>query len=327
MGQVWATNSLGGFQYSDQLSDTLRHALQPAVKFRQFCDVGDAFGKHRGENYHWNVYGNVANQGGTLNETNTMPETQYTITQGTLTVTEYGNSVPYTGKLDDLSIHAAKQVINKALRHDAKKAFDIGAHAQFNLAPIRITAVGTASTVFGTAGTAPGTNSVAWGTGNHKEAVDYLKEFNGGIPPYVADDYYAIAWPAALRTFKNQLETIFQYSDPGFGMIMNGEIGRYEHTRFIEQTHIPKGGATDSTTWDAESGTADAWNTAGDWIFYLGEDTVMEGVACPEEIRGKIPTDYGRSKGIAWYYLGGFGIVHTTAAPADARIAKVDSAV
>jgi hypothetical protein len=34
----------------------------------------------------------------------------------------------------------------------------------------------------------------------------------------------------------------------------------------------------------------------------------------------KIPTDFGRSKGIAWYALLGYGIVHTAAA--QARILK-----
>ena len=34
VGQLWVTNSLGGFLYSDELSDTLRHAVQPLVKFR-----------------------------------------------------------------------------------------------------------------------------------------------------------------------------------------------------------------------------------------------------------------------------------------------------
>jgi hypothetical protein len=34
-GQVWAVNSLGGFMYSRQLSNVLRMAVQPLVKFRQ----------------------------------------------------------------------------------------------------------------------------------------------------------------------------------------------------------------------------------------------------------------------------------------------------
>ena len=54
------------------------------------------------------------------------------------------------------------------------------------------------------------------------------------------------------------------------------------------------------------------------------EDTVAEAIAVPEEVRGKIPSDYGRSRGVAWYYLGGFGIVQTAAA--QARIVAWDSA-
>lgn len=34
MGQVWVTNSEGGYAYSDQLSDKLRMELMPSVKFR-----------------------------------------------------------------------------------------------------------------------------------------------------------------------------------------------------------------------------------------------------------------------------------------------------
>jgi hypothetical protein len=81
--------------YSKNLSKKLRMAVQPLIKFRQFADVKDASqqGPSKGDTYHWNVYSNVATQGTTLTETNTMPETQFTITQGTLTITEFGNSV------------------------------------------------------------------------------------------------------------------------------------------------------------------------------------------------------------------------------------------
>jgi hypothetical protein len=33
-GQVWSVNSLGGYSYSLELSNTLRTAVQPLVKFR-----------------------------------------------------------------------------------------------------------------------------------------------------------------------------------------------------------------------------------------------------------------------------------------------------
>lgn len=298
----------------------------------QFCDVKDATqqGKSKGQEFHWDVYQDVTSPAGsTLTETNTMPETNFTIVQGTLTITEAGNSVPFSGKLDDLSKQPVKTIINKVLKNDASKWFDASAVTQFNLTPLRV--VGTSSTTItlSTNGTATGTNSQAFNTGHAKLIVDTMKERN--IPAYEGDDYYAIAWPTTLRALKNQLETIHQYTDAGFQMIMNGEIGRYENVRYVEQTNIPKGGAADSTTWNAFTRTADAWNGGfSDWIYFFGADTVAEAIAVPEEMRGKIPTDYGRSKGVAWYYLGGFGLVHTIDAAnnsKNARIVKWDSAV
>ena len=126
---------------------------------------------------------------------------------------------------------------------------------------------------------------------------------------------------------KDDLEAIHQYTEQGFRLIHNGEIGRYENVRFVEQTHIPKGGAADTTTWNASTGTADAWDNQGpgsDWAFFFGEDTVAEGIVIPEEMRGKIPSDFGRSKGIAYYALLGFGKTQTGAG--QHRIVKWDSA-
>jgi N4-gp56 family major capsid protein len=312
-GQVWATNSLGGYMYSLNLSKKLRHAVQPTVRFRQFCDVKDATqqGKSKGDTFHWNVYSNVATQGTTLTETTTMPETQFTITQGTLTITEYGNAVPYSGKLDDLSEHPVTQIINKVLKHDAKKAFDIAAHAQMNTTLLRLgptAGTSTSGVELSTNGTASSTASVAFNNSHAKAIIDTMKERN--VPAYADDDYYALSWPSTLRTFKNNLEGIHQYTPDGFKMIARGEIGRYENCRYVEQTNIDKGGYTST-----------------DWIFFMGEDTVAEAIACPEEMRGKIPGDFGRSKGVAWYYLGGFGIVHagTGGDHVQGRIFKWDS--
>jgi|SRR3990172_1720831 len=89
-GQIWATNSLGGFFYSLNLSDELREALQPMSRFRQFADVKDAAGKHKGNTFTWDTVQDAATAGGTLVETNTMPETNFTIIQGTLTINHVG---------------------------------------------------------------------------------------------------------------------------------------------------------------------------------------------------------------------------------------------
>ncbi len=236
----------------------------------------------------------------------------------TLTVTEAGNSVPYSGKLDNLSKFPVMELIQKVLKNDAVKTFDRLAWTQFNQTLLRAIPTGgtdTAAVTLFTNGTVTGTNNIAYNNAHAKSIVDTMKERN--IPAYLGDDYYSLAWPTTLRGFKNNLETIHQYSDTGFKLIMNGEIGRYENVRYVEQTNIAKGTGTDGitqTTWV---------NAKSDWIFFFGNDTVAEAIAVPEEMRGKIPSDYGRSKGVAWYYLGGFGIVHTLAA--NARIVKWDS--
>jgi N4-gp56 family major capsid protein len=320
-GQVWAVNSLGGYLYSRQLSPILRGAVQPNVKFRQFADVKDATqgGRKKGDLFTWDVYSDVVTPGGIIQETNTMPETNFTISQGTLTMQEAGNAVPYTGKLDNLSKVPVTELIQKVLKNDAVKSFDRMAWAQFNQTMLRVIPTGgtdTSAVTLYTNGTVTGTNNVAFTLDHAKSITDIMKERN--IPAYVDDDYYAIAWPTTLRTFKNNLENIAKYSDTGFGMIMNGEVGRYENVRYVEQTNIVKGNSTDGAT-----GTP--WvNGKSDWIFFMGQDTVAEAVAVPEEMRGKIPTDYGRSKGVAWYYLGGFGLVQTSAQ--NSRIIKWDSA-
>ena len=325
-GQLWATNSLGGYTSAAKLTKRLRHAVQTVTKFRQFCDVKDASqqGLHKGSIYHWNVYNNIATQGTTLTETTTMPESNFTITQGTLTIDELGNSVPYTGKLDNLSEHPITSIINTVLKNDAKKAFDDQAMQQFNATKLRVVPTGGTSTTavtLTTDGTATLTNNVAFSKAHVGLIVDLMKERN--IPPYAGDDYIALAWPSTYRTLKSALESVHQYTTEGYAKVIRGEIGRYDNIRFTEQTNIAKGGAADTTTWNAW--TADAWDNAkSDWMYIFGEDTVAEAIAIPEELRGKLPGDYGRSKGIAWYYLGGFGLSHTDAT--ESRIIKWDSA-
>lgn len=327
-GQMWATPSEGGYMYSPELSNILRQQVQPLTKFRQLCDAADGSkkGLNRGDKFYWNVYSNVGKQGRRLSEDQAMPETGFTMAQRSLTVYEAGNSVPYSGKLTALATHDVVSIIDKSLKDDARKYFDIEAFLQFNATPLRFNAAsGTSTTAItlDTGGTCTTTNNVALGTGHIKAAGDTMKERN--IPPYIMDDYVSISHPSTYRTVKNSLESVHQYTETGLAHVFSGEIGRYESFRFIEQTAIPKGGAADSVTYDPWSSTTDAWNNAlSSWAFFMGGDTVTEAIVVPEEIRAKIPGDFGRSRGIAWYYLGGFGIVHTDAA--NARIMKWDSA-
>lgn len=310
MPQLWKVDSLGGFMYSDQLSNTLRTALQSLTRFRNFCDIEEAKDKGTGDKWNWNVYSDVQTPGGELDEEQPLPETNYTIDQETLTIKEYGNSVPYTRKLDILSQHSCETVIHKVLKNDARKSLDSAAHAQFNLTKLRVAPTGgnnaTAVTLTTNGATAI-TNNLAMNKAHVKAIADLLAERD--IIPFDGENYCCVGRPTTFRKFKDDLEAISFYVETGFAKISAGEMGRFEGIRFFQQTAIASEGWT---------------NGLSDAAFFFGADTVMEGVVEPEQIRAKLPGDYGRSRGMAWYYLGGFGICHTVAD--NSRIIKWDSA-
>ena len=312
-GQVWQTNSVGGYMYSDQLSDVLRNSLQPMTRFLQHCDADDFTDKglHSGDTFNWNVYSDVSTQGGRIDENQRMPETNFTISQNSGTVYEFGNSVPFSQKLDDLSLHPVKQIIHKALKNDAVKAMESEAHTQFAATKLTVTpASGDSATAITleTTGTATATNDIAMNNVHVKLIADEMKERN--IPVYSDGNYRCIGRPSTFRDFKDDLEALHSYVDAGFQKILNGEVGRsYEGIRFFEQTSVASQGWT---------------NSKSDQAFFFGEDTVLEAIVVPPEIRGKIPGDYGRDRGVAWYALEGFAIAHTAAA--DSTIVEWASA-
>ena len=332
-GQLFSVNSQGGFYSANKLSKELRMGVQATSKFRQFCDVRDAWAKvtKAGQTFTWDAVPMMSRGNRALAETNTIPQGNHTVVQGTLTMSERGYSIPYSEALESLAEVSVRAPIMKVLKYDALCDIDCLAHQQMNSTLARVSATGTLgsdSFTLHTTGTSTVTVSQQLSTGNLKSIVDLMK--GRDVPYYTDSDYYMIARPGGMRGLKNGLETIHQYTSTGLEMIMNGEIGRYEECRIVEQTVVPAGGAANSTTFDPFTNTADAWDAtaAPDWAFFLGADTVCEAVHTAEEIRAKTPDDYGRSKGIAWYALLGYGITHnSTSNLANLRIFKWDSAV
>lgn len=313
MANKWS-DSGSNYLHNPKLSEEFRTVLQPLSRFRQFCDVEAAIGKNAGQTFQWNVYGDTTDEGGELDENETMPETGFPITQGEVTVTEYGISVPYTGKLEALSEHDIRKIVFKTLRNNANKALDKAAHAQFENAMLRYQATGASAYTLDDDGIASADNNSDLSNTHIKQIADLMQERN--IPVFDGEHYACVARPTTFRPFKDDLEALHMYTESGWIRVMNGENGRYEGIRFATQTNIA-------------AGTNFATNGLSDDAFFFGADTVTEAVACPEELRAKIGGDYGRSKGIAWYYLGAFGITHgdvtDAASRAQARILKWDS--
>jgi hypothetical protein len=148
------------------------------------------------------------------------------------------------------------------------------------------------------------TNNLAMNNAHVKGIVDEMAEEN--TPTWDDGNYRCIARPKTFRQLKNDLETISSYTAEGFANILNGEVGRhYEGVRFFQQTVI------DNQAWT---------NGVSDEAYFFGEDTVIEAIVVPPEIRGKLGADYGRDQGVAWYAEEGFKLVHQNAA--NCRIYK-----
>ncbi len=316
---LWSTQS--GYVSSPYWNMKFQKAAQPLMRFRQFVAIKEAFGKGKGESVNWQKVANVSSYGGKLVETNTMHETPQVISLGTLTVDEYGNSIPFTGKLEALSESDLEDIMRGGLLDDCAKVLDGEIEREFNKCPLRY--VGTASEAYAltTASTATATNSYALNTYHLRMMIDELKKRN--VPGFSAvdGDYVCVGSIEAISGLFGALETVNMYTDSGRKAVLNGEVGRHYGCRIVEDRFATRF-VYDSS---AKSATAISWTNGKSGVAYIfGAPTVREALVIPEEIRTKVPTDYGRSKGIAWYGIFGWRLEWET--EANARIIKWDSA-
>lgn len=308
----------GGFLSNGKLTKHFQKVSQPQMRFRQFTSVKVAFGKMSGETVNYDRIANVASGGRKLSETETMPTTVVPITQGTLTVTEYGNSVPLTGKLLALSELQLKSHIDGALKDDAAKSIDGSIERKFNETPLRYVGTATAGYVLTTNGTATATNTSALNE-FHVSKMAYLLAVRN--VPKINGDYVCVLAALAAEGLRRSMVSINQYTELGIGRVYSGEIGRIHGVRFVEDNFAT------AFVYDPDTGsaTADTWTGGNSLNAYMfGGPTVMEALAIPEEIRNKLPTDYGRSQGMAWYGIFGWDLIWQT--EGNARIIKWDSA-
>lgn len=305
--QIFATNSLGGFFTNNQLSQQIRYKAQTLQKFRQFVDMESAAGANRGNKVFFDKVSNISTSGGTLTETDTIPKRNYTITQGTLTMTEYGNSIPYTQKVKTLSDIMVPDTVRTVLQNDMRVTLDSAAATQFMTNDYVATITNTATTTFGTGGTPLATAGANMSDKNVRDIIDRMKILL--IPKREDDNYVSVASTNSIRGLydffeaKAQLTTI----DP----LYRGEVGRYYGCRFVEETNFLS--------------NAKGSNALYGQACFFGADAVREGIAIPEEIRVGIPTDFGRDQAIAWYALLGFQQVWDFSSDGQTRIITVDS--
>jgi len=306
MGQLWVTSNQGQLLYSPLLSEEVLHAAQPKMRFIQFCEMKEEWGKHAGDIYKFDRFSEIDTEGGRLTETATIPAHSYTVSQGTGTLYEYGNSVPWTRKYEELQAVGDRQDTVRILSNDFAKVHDTAAEAEFNQCKIRYVADDGTTGVFYTNGTATHTCTSQLNTYHVKQIVDYMFQ-TMKVEPWEGEDYMAICTTDAKRGVYDDVEDIIKYTK----YPATGEFGRYYDCRFVKTNH-------------GMSNAMGASSAYGEAYFFGAGGTVMMGAAVPMQIIPKEETDYRRSRGLAWYSIEGFKIMHEGSP--DNVIVKFDSA-
>lgn len=243
-----------------------------------------------------------------MSETSTIPKVNYTIKQGTLSVAEYGNAIPFTFKAQTLADVSVPDMVKTVLRNDMAKVLDSAAAAAFKTSVYKVVCTNTATSVFTTNGTATATAACNMSDKNVRDVVDKMKVLN--IPRYDGNNYVCIASTNSIRGLYDFFEA--KALETTMKPLFAGEVGTYYGCKFVEETNVLSNAKGSGTQY-------------GEAVFF-GDDAVREGIVVPEDIRIDLPKDFGRDQAIAWYYLGGFVQTWNFATDAETRIIHLTSA-
>lgn len=312
--QSWTFDAPTGVYKNHAMSQKLRAAAIAQTLFTQFVQPEPGYGRKKGESITITRVSNInANVNGRLDELKEIPEDELTLSTIAITVSEWGRSIPVTSLADDLSEFDVENVIQRKLRDQMSLILDKAAASAFKTAQVRAAATGTSSLNISTNGTFGATASANLDAYHVERIRDYM--FNDlTIPFYEDGTYICLCSTKAKRGLMNdpKWEEFHKYGNAE--MKFRGEVGKMEGIRFIE--------VNNSLSLSSSVGSG---GVAGEAIFF-GEDAVAMAVAMDPELRVKIPTDYGRSRGVAWYGILEFGIIWDTANAGEARIVYFGSA-
>jgi hypothetical protein len=307
MGQLWVTSTQGQLLYSPLLSKEVAFQMQTKAKFLQFCEAKSEWGKNAGEIFKWDKYGNIDTEGGRLTETATIPKHGYSVTQGTATMYEWGNAIPFTKKYETLAQAGTRQDPVRILSDDHAKVYDTAVEAEFDRAKIRYVGTSTAGGGFTTNGTATLTCTSQFNTYHLKTMVDYLFQ-TLHCEPYDGEDYMAICSTDAKRGVYDQVVDIIKYTQ----YPATGEFGKYYDCRLIKTNH----GLSNAI------GASSAYGEA--YMFGAGGGPVARGIALPMRVIPDTVMDFGRSQALAWYSIEAFAKWQD--GNPDSNVIKFDSA-
>lgn len=310
----WVPDVPAGVLRNNSLSRALRRQAIAEAKFMAFVKTEPGYGKKKGDTHtitRTRALPEPTNP--RLSETSKIPTDVFSIATRAITVTEWGRGVEYTNLAEELTWFNLNSEVQMVLKDQMKLSLDSGAAEAFKAAKIKYIPTSLTGGVFDLDGV-PSTQALENLTVAHVgEIRDYL---SGTLFAPSADgdgSYIGLASTKALRGLKNDpdWEEWSKYTDPK--KKYNSEVGKIEGVRWIEVNHSR-----------ALSNSKGLNNILGEAVVF-GRDAVCMVAAHDPELLVKIPGDYGREKGCAWYGILEFADVWDTAEPGEARVVHITS--
>lgn len=310
---TWEFDAPTGTYKSHEMSARLYESSVENSVFMDHLRPIEEFGRKSGESITLVRVAAIAEPtSAVLQEGIRIPEDDFDLTTRVLTVQELGRAVPYTSLVQDLSSFDLENPIQRKLREQLRLTLDTLAAAAFKRGKIKYAPTGAATNNITTNGTFGATATANWNVFHVEEIRDYMYD-TIRVPPLENGDYLAIVRTLGLRGIKRDTNwvTWHQYTDPQAKY--NGEVGRLEGIRFVETNH---------NNALAKVGTA---SVLGEGVVF-GDDAVAMVEAMTPELRAAIPSDFGRSKAVAWYGIVAMDTIWDTGNPGEAKIVHVGSA-
>ena len=290
------------------MSRNVRVVAQSKQVFRQFCRPTEDMGPHEGDTYNFPKLYDMTGYGEFVNEDDDIPEGDFTIGYGTVTVRELTRRITikqYASLYSKLSTVDAAVL---SLMNNFQKSLDrIVGRVYLGCDLVYVPTGTVASKTYNLSNT--GTAGAAATRGMSLTDVQNIAdEFEGmNIPPYEGEDYFCISSRRGMRgiTRSSEYYDAVKYADPERNLV--GEIGRVEKTRFLGENSALNNALT---------------SLLGEMVFF-GDDPVVEVEIIPMAIQAALEDQWGRVRSFRYLWNGGFGRTWTWSTDSQARILKV----
>ena len=307
----WTYDADTGTHKNHAISSQLYDAAVEKSVFMDHVQPVEGFGRKMGETVTLMRVSNITEpSSAVLTEGERVSEDAFAISSTNITIQELGRAIPFTNLIDDLGVFDLENSIQKKLREQMTLVLDSLTAAAFKQASVKYVPTGLSAGTFET--TLATTATANMNVFHVEELRDYMFD-TLHIPPAEDSDYVGIFRTLGLRGIKRDpaWEEWTKYTNPQAKF--NGEVGRIENVRFIESNHANA---------LAKKGTG---SVLGEGVVF-GDDAVAMAETLTPELRAAQPSDFGRSKAVAWYGQLAFGQIWNTANAGEAKIVHVTSA-